>query len=79
MTSAPIIATIVEGHGEVKALPVLLRRIASELLSVHHIVVPPTIPGEAAPDGDQQSSVARGRLPVGARRRKWRDPGRCGL
>lgn len=35
----PVIATIVEGAGEVKALPILLRRMASAM-GVHHIEVP---------------------------------------
>lgn len=41
MNGPPTIASIVEGHGEVKALPVLVRRIASELLGVHYVVTPP--------------------------------------
>ncbi|MEI4270859.1 DUF4276 family protein [Klenkia sp. LSe6-5] len=35
MSETPVIATIVEGHGEVKALPVLLRRMAAERGHAH--------------------------------------------
>jgi hypothetical protein len=38
---APTIASIVEGHGEVQALPVLLRRIAGDVFGVHHLNIPP--------------------------------------
>lgn len=37
----PILAPVVEGHGEVPALPVLLRRIATEVLSTPLVVSPP--------------------------------------
>lgn len=36
----PTVCTVVEGHGEVEALPVLLRRVADELLDVPFIEVP---------------------------------------
>ncbi|MFS8497184.1 MAG: DUF4276 family protein [Micromonosporaceae bacterium] len=32
---------MVEGHGDVKAVPILVSRIASELYSVHYVEVPP--------------------------------------
>jgi hypothetical protein len=32
MTNAPVVAPIVEGHGEVRAVPLLVRRIATEIL-----------------------------------------------
>ncbi|MDH2427379.1 DUF4276 family protein [Sphaerisporangium sp. TRM90804] len=40
MTEAITIAAVVEGDGEVKALPVLLRRIAEEL-SIRTVAIPP--------------------------------------
>lgn len=39
-TATPTIAAIVEGYGEVAALPVLLRRIAGEVHGTYHIHVP---------------------------------------
>jgi hypothetical protein len=41
VTAAATIASVVEGHGDVKALPVLLRRIAGEVYGIHHIEIPP--------------------------------------
>jgi hypothetical protein len=64
VNSPPTIATVVEGHGEVKALPVLLRRIAYELLGVPYVLVPPpyrvkrnrmTQPAELSPASRFQS------------------------
>lgn len=37
------IPTIVEGHGEVRALPVLLRRLVSEIAPGLHVQIPPPI------------------------------------
>lgn len=37
----PILAPVVEGHGEVPALPVLLRRVAAEVLGTPLLVSPP--------------------------------------
>lgn len=41
MRSPPTIAAVVEGHGEVQAVPILLRRVASEIFGVHYVVLPP--------------------------------------
>lgn len=41
MTLPLLIAPVVEGDGEVQALPVLLRRICSEILGEHHVQIRP--------------------------------------
>ncbi len=40
MTAIPVLSCVVEGHGEVQALPILLRRIASGFLDVHALEIP---------------------------------------
>ena len=43
MTSAPLIVPIVEGHGEVEAVPLLLRRISTALRpELVPVINPPT-------------------------------------
>jgi len=41
VTGPALIASVVEGHGEVRALPILLRRIAGEIYHRHQVVVTP--------------------------------------
>ena len=41
MTSVPVLGTVVEGHGEVAAVPVLLRRIALDIFDTNVEVPPP--------------------------------------
>ncbi|MGH3647579.1 MAG: DUF4276 family protein [Micromonosporaceae bacterium] len=40
MSNRPVVASIVEGHGEVQALPLLIRRIAGELFHIFDVEVP---------------------------------------
>lgn len=60
MTGTATIASIVEGHGEVQALPLLLRRIAAELFSVHvHVPPPHRVKRNQMTTGDLLSRAAR--------------------
>jgi hypothetical protein len=40
MTDGPVIASIVEGHGEMSALPVLIRRLAGEVYGAYNVITP---------------------------------------
>lgn len=60
MTDTATIASIVEGHGEVQALPLLLRRIAADLFGVHVDVPPPhRVKRNQMTTGDMLSRAAR--------------------
>lgn len=60
MTDVPVLATIVEGHGELKAVPVLLRRIALEIYGTYVEVPPPfRLRRSQMTDADLVSRAAR--------------------
>jgi hypothetical protein len=61
----PAIFPIVEGHGEVEAVPILLRRLASEQLGLHtlHCLPPFRLPrSKLMNEADLSRAIALGRL-----------------
>ena len=61
----PAVFPIVEGHGELEAVPILLRRLAAEQLGLHtlHCLPPFRLPrGKLMKEGELSRAITLGRL-----------------